>query len=76
MAYVGYRIDADRERATPFAAGINYNEVFMRTFARIAPEVSAFGAPEMQVLHRDLSEKEASELEAICAKILDVKESQ
>lgn len=69
MAFVGYiqTVDGDFQVA---AAGLTYDEAFTRTFTRAAPMVSAFGAPDMAVQEKAITDDEAHELEAICAKHL------
>lgn len=69
MAYVGYIEKEDGDFAVA-AAGSSYEETFQRTFARVAPMVSAFGAPNMSVQEKDITDEEAAELEAICAEHL------
>ncbi len=71
-AFVGYRIDPDGLcDPTPIAAGPEYNEVFSKAFARLACEVSAFGAPMMAGQEKAITHEEAAELERICADHLE-----
>lgn len=70
MAFVGYIEKEDGDFAVA-AAGSTYDEAFTRTFARVAPMVSAFGAPNMAIQEKDITDAEAEDLEAICAAHLD-----
>lgn len=69
MAFVGF-IEDDGGEYQVASAGSAYQVAFERTFARLAPMVTPFGAPNMCIQEKDISDAEAEELDAICAKYL------
>lgn len=72
--YVGYVID-DFGDWCPLAAGPEYNDVFTRTFARIAPAITPMCHPQMAVQQKDITEDQAAELERIVSEKLAARDN-